>query len=58
MPPWKLEWRQSLTFKLLVFYMLAWVLTASLVGAVLWLVVRRRRFHAAKGLQGRQLAEG
>jgi len=26
--------------------------------AVLWLVVRRRRFPAAKGLQGRQLAEG
>jgi signal transduction histidine kinase len=38
MPQWRHEWRQSLTFKLLASYLLAWVLTVALVGAVLWLV--------------------
>jgi signal transduction histidine kinase len=40
MPLWKPDWRQSLTFKLLASYLLAWVLTVALVGAVLWLVLQ------------------
>jgi len=40
MPQWRNEWRQSLTFKLLASYLLAWVLTVALVGAVLWLMLQ------------------
>lgn len=47
MPPWKLEWRQSLTFKLMASYLLAWVFTVSLVGAVLWLVVQSQSSKSA-----------
>lgn len=34
----RLEWTQSLAFKLLATYLLAWVLTVALIGAGLWLV--------------------
>jgi len=40
MPLWRTEWRQSLTFKLLASYLLAWVLMVALVGAVLLLVLQ------------------
>jgi len=38
MPRWRREWPQSLTFRLLASYMLAWLLTVALISAVLWLV--------------------
>lgn len=40
MPQWKHEWRQSLGFKLLASYLLAWLLTVALISAVLWLVLQ------------------
>ena len=42
MPQWFVEWRRSLTFKLMVSYLLAWGLTAALVGTAMWLVLQ---FH-------------
>lgn len=40
MPQWFVEWRRSLTFKLMVSYLLAWGLAAALVGTVIGLVLR------------------
>jgi two-component system, OmpR family, sensor histidine kinase QseC len=52
MPQWRNEWRQSLTFKLLATYLLAWVLTVALAGAVLLLVLHLqagdRAHHSAE----------
>ena len=40
MPLWKPDWRQSLTFKLLASYLLAWMLTVALASAAFWLVLQ------------------
>lgn len=40
MPRWRHEWRQSLGFKLLASYLLAWLLTVALISAILWLVLQ------------------
>jgi two-component system, OmpR family, sensor histidine kinase QseC len=52
MPQWRREWPQSLTFRLLVSYMLAWLLTVALISAVLWLVfqfqTKERGQHSAE----------
>jgi two-component system, OmpR family, sensor histidine kinase QseC len=40
MPRWSREWRQSLGFRLLFSYLLAWLLTVALISAVLWLVLQ------------------
>ena len=40
MPQWFVEWRRSLTFKLMVSYLLAWGLAAALVGTVIGLVLQ------------------
>ncbi len=40
MPPWFVEWRRSLAFKLMASYLLAWGLTAALIGTAMWLALQ------------------
>ncbi|WP_066256149.1 sensor histidine kinase [Hydrogenophaga flava] len=40
MPQWLVDWRQSLAFKLMVSYLLAWGLAAALVGVAVWVALQ------------------
>ena len=46
MPPWFVEWRRSLAFKLMASYLLAWGLVAALVATAVWLALQ---FPSASG---------
>ena len=48
MPWWKAEWGQSLTVKLLVTYLVAWLLTLGVLGVAFWLLLNDVEAHKAQ----------